>query len=221
MKWSEVAQLCPTLCDPWTVSHKAPLSMGFSRQEFWSELPFPSPGDLPNPGIEPRSPALQADALTSEPPEKPLEEPYWDIINSLEVGNLSLLFLLFWKFCCLFRYQFAKLKLLMTILWWTNALLVRLSSLGVTLESTPLSGFSVPPSGSLKPLWLLGSPSGQLSYVVPGWGSFLIPPFPRPHPHCLACGILVLWRGIEPRPLAVRGLSPNQWMTREFLPFLT
>ena len=57
---------------PWTVGHQAPLSMGFSRQEYWSGLPFPSPGDLPNPGIEPRSPALQADALSSEPPGKPL-----------------------------------------------------------------------------------------------------------------------------------------------------
>ena len=46
--------------------------MGFSRQEYWSGLPFPSPGDLPNPGIEPRSPTLQADALTSEPPGKPV-----------------------------------------------------------------------------------------------------------------------------------------------------
>ena len=55
----------------WTVAHLAPLSMGFSRQEYWSGLPFPSPGDLPDPGIEPRSPALQADALTSEPPGKP------------------------------------------------------------------------------------------------------------------------------------------------------
>ena len=56
---------------PWTVAHQDPPSMGFSRQEYWSGLPFPSPGDLPNPGIEPRSPALQADALTSEPPGKP------------------------------------------------------------------------------------------------------------------------------------------------------
>ena len=53
---------------PWTVAHQAPPSMGFSRQEYWSGLPFPSPGDLPDPGIEPRSPALQADALTSELP---------------------------------------------------------------------------------------------------------------------------------------------------------
>ena len=53
---------------PWTVAHQAPPSMGFSRQEYWSGLPFLSPGDLPNPGIEPRSPTLQVDALTSEPP---------------------------------------------------------------------------------------------------------------------------------------------------------
>ena len=56
---------------PWTVAHQAPLSMGFSRQESWSGLPFPSPGELPNPGIEPGSPALQADALTSKLPGKP------------------------------------------------------------------------------------------------------------------------------------------------------
>ena len=68
---SEVAQSCPTLCDPWSVAHQAPLSMGFSRQEYWSGLPFPSPGDLLDSGIEPRSPALKADALTSEPPGTP------------------------------------------------------------------------------------------------------------------------------------------------------
>ena len=56
---------------PWTVAYQAPPSMGFSRQECWSGLPFPSPGDLSNPGIEPRSPALRADALPSEPPGKP------------------------------------------------------------------------------------------------------------------------------------------------------
>ena len=56
---------------PWAVGHQAPASMRFSRQEYWSGLPFPSPADLPDPGIEPRSPALQADALTSEPPGKP------------------------------------------------------------------------------------------------------------------------------------------------------
>ena len=53
---------------PWTVVYQASTSMGFSRQQYWSGLPFPSPGDLPDPGIEPRSPAMQADALPSEPP---------------------------------------------------------------------------------------------------------------------------------------------------------
>ena len=60
---------------PWTVAHQAPLSMGFSRQEYWSGLPFPSPGYLPDPGIQPRSLALQADAFTSEPPGKPHDQP--------------------------------------------------------------------------------------------------------------------------------------------------
>ena len=57
-------QLCLTLCNPWTVAYQVPPSMGFSRQEYWSELlPFPSPGDLPNPDIEPRSPTQPADSL--------------------------------------------------------------------------------------------------------------------------------------------------------------
>ena len=64
---------------PWTVAHQAPPSMGFSRQEYWSGLPFPSPEDLPNPGIEPRSPALRADALTSEPP--------WIRVGELDSAN--------------------------------------------------------------------------------------------------------------------------------------
>ena len=53
---------------PWTVAHQAPPSMEFSRQAYWTGLPFPSPGDLPNLGIEPGSPTLWADALLSEPP---------------------------------------------------------------------------------------------------------------------------------------------------------
>ena len=56
---------------PWIVAYQAPLSMGFSRQEYWSGLPFPSPGDLPNPGMDPGSPALQTDVLPAEPPGKP------------------------------------------------------------------------------------------------------------------------------------------------------
>ena len=58
---------------PWTVAYQALQSMGFSRQEYWSGLPFPSPGDLPNPGIEPRSPVLQTDTLPSEPLGKPCQ----------------------------------------------------------------------------------------------------------------------------------------------------
>ena len=59
---------------PWTLAYQVPPSMGFSRQEYWSGLPVPSPGDLPDPGIEPGSPTFQADALTSEPPGKPSQE---------------------------------------------------------------------------------------------------------------------------------------------------
>ena len=62
---------CPTLCDPIDCSLQASPSMGFFRQEYQSGFPFPFPGDLPNLGIEPGSPALQADALPSEPPGKP------------------------------------------------------------------------------------------------------------------------------------------------------
>ena len=56
---------------PWPIAYQASPSMGFSRQEYWNGLPSPSPGDLPDPGIEPGSAALEADALTSEPPWKP------------------------------------------------------------------------------------------------------------------------------------------------------
>ena len=58
------------LATPWTVAYQAPPPMGFSRQEYWSGVPFPSPGDLSNPGIKPTSPSFQADTLTAEPPGK-------------------------------------------------------------------------------------------------------------------------------------------------------
>ena len=75
-KGSEVKSLSRVrlFATPWTVAYQVPPSMGFSRQEYWSGLPFPSPGDLPNPGTEPRSPALKADALPSEPPGKRAKE---------------------------------------------------------------------------------------------------------------------------------------------------
>ena len=65
----------------WTVAYQASPSVGFSRQEYWSALPFPSPGDLPDPGIEPGSATLEADALTSESPGKPQEALYMCIYS--------------------------------------------------------------------------------------------------------------------------------------------
>ena len=65
------AQSCPTLGTPWTVACQAPLFIGFFREEYCSGLPFPSPEDLPDPGIEPRSLTLLTDSLPPEPPGKP------------------------------------------------------------------------------------------------------------------------------------------------------
>ena len=105
---------CVSLCNPmhWTVARQAPPSTGFSSQEYRSGLPFPFPGDLPDPGIEPRSLALQADALTSEPPGKPPisatryplimlplssfvwhHHPQWDYLLSAELRDLG-------QLCC-------------------------------------------------------------------------------------------------------------------------
>ena len=66
-----LVQLFQVFATPWTVAHQAPLSMGFSTQEYWSGLTFRSAGYLSNPGINPGSPALQADSLLSEPPATP------------------------------------------------------------------------------------------------------------------------------------------------------
>ena len=68
---------------PWTVAYQDPQSTGFSRQEYWSGLPFPSVGDLPNPGIEPGSLALQADSLLSEPPGKSTEKVLYFIYKEV------------------------------------------------------------------------------------------------------------------------------------------
>jgi len=74
--YTHIVSVCPLVMSdfvtPWIVACQALLYMEFSRQEYWSRLPFPSPRDLPNSGIEPRSYALQADSLLSEPPEKPM-----------------------------------------------------------------------------------------------------------------------------------------------------
>ena len=73
----------------WTVAHWAAPSMGLSRQEYWSGLPFPSAGDLPDPGIEPGSPTLQADTLTSEPPGKPPGSPWEAPLGNQPTSTLS------------------------------------------------------------------------------------------------------------------------------------
>ena len=74
---------------PWTVAYQAPPSMGFSRQECWNGLPFPSPGDLPDPGIEPRSPILQADALPSEPILKSNKMDKFEISQETETSMVN------------------------------------------------------------------------------------------------------------------------------------
>ena len=81
--WTE---LCLTLYNPWTIAHQTLLSMGFPRQEYWSGLPFPSPGHLHDTGIASRS-ALQADSLPSEPPGKP--KPGWHHANWNRLSEIS------------------------------------------------------------------------------------------------------------------------------------
>ena len=118
---------------PRTVAHQVPLPMEFSRQEYWSGLPFPSLGDLPDPGIEPRSPALQEDPLQTEPPGKPYA--------SLKT-NISLIFIYAWSsvwysivhLCtsCWWKFQlyqfptFAATNMLLYVSWYTCALFSKL-----------------------------------------------------------------------------------------------
>ena len=92
-----VAQSCQILCDSWIVAHQAPLSIEFSRQEYWSGLPVPSSGDLPDPGIEARSPALQVDSLPSEPPGKS---------QALSKKNVA-----WWMYWCLHLHHMPPLRL--------------------------------------------------------------------------------------------------------------
>ena len=79
LSWFSCVQLFTTL---WTVTHQPPLSMKFSRQEYWSGFPFPPSGDRPDPGIKPESPALQTDSL----PTEPLGKPY-NAYSSFEIRN--------------------------------------------------------------------------------------------------------------------------------------
>ena len=87
-----VAQSLSYSATPWTIACQAPLSMEFSRQEYWSGLPYPSPGDLLDSGIEPGSPALQVDSLPSEPPGKPNMEYY----SAIKKKNEIMLFTATW-----------------------------------------------------------------------------------------------------------------------------
>ena len=80
---------------PRTVAYQAPPPMEFSRQEYWSVLPFPSPEDPPNPGIEPRSPTLQEDAIPSEPPGKPYFNMKYLTSNFTHPNSLSQVFMVF------------------------------------------------------------------------------------------------------------------------------
>ena len=93
---------------PWTVAHKAPLSMKFSKQEYWSELPLPSPEDLPNPGIKPISPALTGRFFTIDPLGKP--HGYHPHNKILEVGIMG-------KFFFFFSATVCTLNVLMNLFW--------------------------------------------------------------------------------------------------------
>ena len=96
MKWGEGKSLSHVwlFVTPCAVACQAAQSMGFSRQEYWSGLPFPSPGDLPDPGIEPGSPMLQADSLLSETPGNPIWK-YWPFTEYRSIRMLYLWFLNF------------------------------------------------------------------------------------------------------------------------------
>ena len=86
-----VVQSCMTLCDPMDFSPPGSSVHGISRQEYWSGLPFPSPVDLPNPGIKPGSPELQADSLPSEPPGKPCKKDIRALNNDKGINTRRLI----------------------------------------------------------------------------------------------------------------------------------
>ena len=106
-------QSCPTLCNPWTVGCQAPLSMEFSRQDYWSRLPGPSPWDLPNPGIKPGSPALQAYSLPTEPPGKFPPGSFFKYAGISIISQVSVLLM----------YIFRELQIILCQRenWWSNS----------------------------------------------------------------------------------------------------
>ena len=107
---------------PWIVAHQAPLSMEFSRQKYWRGLPFSFPGDLPNPGIKPGSPALQAAAsLLSEPPEKPLNISLFWLFTNLWMDIWVVPSLELWEYSCTNRTVGTSLCFSWLYLWkWSQ-----------------------------------------------------------------------------------------------------
>ena len=139
----------------WTVVCQAPVSMEFSRPEYWNELPFPSPGGLPDPGMEPWSPALQVDALLSEPPGK----GPWRGDSIWETG--------FFRWLCSTQNALASwIYLILT----TAADKPNLTQMEQMLKKkNPFLNVETRPrgfSGRLKVTWLVGNGGG------PGWGPF-------------------------------------------------
>ena len=110
---------------PWTVARQTPLSMGFTRQEYWSGLPCPSPGDLPDPGIEPGSSALQPDTLLFEPPGKS-----WEAYRLLFIYNRTLKF-------CLQQSRFSRVLCILLILHPSGSLYSMASWEEQELEKVP------------------------------------------------------------------------------------
>ena len=107
-KWNKVKSLSRVrlFVTPWTVAYQAPPSMGFSRQKCWSGLPFPSPRDLPNPGIEPGSPTFQAKALPYEPPGKPTTQIWnWEQTMPQIWLHYSLKYLIYISFLVSFKFN--------------------------------------------------------------------------------------------------------------------
>ena len=126
--WLSVTQLCPTLCNPMDYTRQAPLFMEFYRQEYWSGLSFPPPGDLPDRGIEgldSRSPALQADSLLSKPPlgfftSQPL---YWEAHRLIQQQNMQT----FTKhrFSCKTSESLSNTINITWKIWWWNKIVMK------------------------------------------------------------------------------------------------
>ena len=135
---------------PWTVAYQAPPSMGFSRRECWSGLPFPSPGDLPDSGVEPGSPTLQADTLPSEPPGKP--QPYTTGVHF----TIWYCIILGWP-----NHSFGFSHKLLP-----NTLLACLVLNHVWLFATPWTVAGQPPPFLIRTSWMISSADIQMNCII-------------------------------------------------------